>query len=307
MPSILQDQRSECDLSDGFGPPQNAAGAPSPQSPPRAKPDAFDRLTILLDSDPVDLGCLSAALRECPGLETFALRIAASLALSPDLPAATIEQAMIVLGTDRMRVLLYAWLLSLQHSNELFLDPRTLRSNDLRGPAAGFRAPQPVTPEMLYLAAFLHCLDSSVPHTARHAFPAAHAEHLDPHLALPSDVLHSCVSDIQACANAFFDRFLSVRLLPLRQRLAGLSASLPSTDGSVAPETADSSASSLTSRGASAARAGAFSSDHGVALSQLFERDFISLLPFVEPAPVALAAVGAAFAVAAGSAQGSNK
>ena len=55
---------------------------------------------------------VSEAVRVRPDLEALVLRLADSLELPPNVPIATVEEAALVLGRDRLRVLLHTWALA---------------------------------------------------------------------------------------------------------------------------------------------------------------------------------------------------
>ena len=115
----------------------------------KGSPQATARLNSLLVSDPIDLAGISDEIRRCPGLEGLVLRLGASLVLSPDEPLNTIEEAVVVLGTSRLRVLIDLW-----SSPNLALaqQPDSPRNDSLREDAGA------ITPEARYLANFLRCL-----------------------------------------------------------------------------------------------------------------------------------------------------
>ena len=79
--------------------------------------EAAHRLTKLLASPPVDLSGVSNEIRRHPDLESLILRpgislvpsLAPSLVPSIDEPLSTIEEAVVVLGTSRLRTLIDAW------------------------------------------------------------------------------------------------------------------------------------------------------------------------------------------------------
>lgn len=71
-------------------------------------PGFASRLMQLLAEDPVDLARVSDEIRAQPALADVVKRVAASLQLCPEGSVTSVEEAAIVLGTDRLRVLLYA-------------------------------------------------------------------------------------------------------------------------------------------------------------------------------------------------------
>lgn len=79
--------------------------------------EAAHRLTKLLASAPVDLSGVSNEIRRHPDLESLILRpgislvpsLPPSLVPSIDEPLSTIEEAVVVLGTSRLRTLIDLW------------------------------------------------------------------------------------------------------------------------------------------------------------------------------------------------------
>lgn len=67
------------------------------------------RLAGLLSATPVDLRCLGEQNRSAPGLEALVMKLSISWARAAGNRAATVEEAAIVLGTDRLRVLVDLW------------------------------------------------------------------------------------------------------------------------------------------------------------------------------------------------------
>ena len=77
---------------------------------PAARATAL-QFTTLLGSAPVDLGRISDEIRSHPDLEILVMRLLASVAISPQVTAGSVEEATIVLGIDRLQVLVVIWLL----------------------------------------------------------------------------------------------------------------------------------------------------------------------------------------------------
>jgi len=73
---------------------------------PRA---AVARLNVLLEQATIDLGEISKAIRECPEFELLVLQTSDSLALSVGIPTLDIEDAVVVLGKNRLKILLRVW------------------------------------------------------------------------------------------------------------------------------------------------------------------------------------------------------
>jgi HDOD domain len=141
-----------------------------PQIDSQAPPSMMDGLTPaaratalqferLLCSAPADLGRISDEIRSHPSLETLVTSFLGSVALSAEERVGSIEEATIVLGTERLRVLVSIWLLAQE-----------------KGTAAGIGAPQGVmlpcegvnvsyagretlwTPETIYVASLMEWL-----------------------------------------------------------------------------------------------------------------------------------------------------
>jgi hypothetical protein len=129
--------------------------------------DSVTDLDLLLRAEPVNLSQVSKEIRARPDLEVMIMRLGGSLALPLDTPPCTIEEATIALGTDRLRVLMYA--LSLLKEGAEQRAPQTDKARETCGDSAASTAParigQPATRfaeaenlEALYLAGFLHWL-----------------------------------------------------------------------------------------------------------------------------------------------------
>jgi HD-like signal output (HDOD) protein len=111
MPSTTQEQAEGSTLPQFEG--NRATQLPTPvghDSP--ASPKTLSELDSLFCAQPVDLKQVSEAVRARPDLEALVLRLTDSLELSPDVPIATVEEAAVVLGRDRLRVLLHTWVLA---------------------------------------------------------------------------------------------------------------------------------------------------------------------------------------------------
>jgi len=108
-----------------------------------AQSSAESRIAALLESDAIDLAGISAAIRERPGLQSLVLTMSESLALAPLRPERTVEEAAVVLGKNRLRVLVQAW--SVMHAPE--------RTSIAHAGKTGN-----ATPEVLYLSSFFRWL-----------------------------------------------------------------------------------------------------------------------------------------------------
>jgi hypothetical protein len=141
-----------------------------PQMGPQAPPSILDSLTPaaratalhferLLGSAPADLGRISDEIRSHPSLESLVTSFLGSLALSAEESVGSIEEATIVLGTDRLRVLVSIWLLAQEKgmADGIVAPQGTVPpSGDARGSCA---SPETIwTPETIYVASLMHWL-----------------------------------------------------------------------------------------------------------------------------------------------------
>ena len=92
--------------------------------PPVVIAELAEELENLLAASAVDLKRVSDAVRAHPDFEELILRRTVPFALSEEIPPATVEEAVVVLGTTRMRRLLHLWALS-QRDRLRRLDGRT--------------------------------------------------------------------------------------------------------------------------------------------------------------------------------------
>jgi len=207
MPSTSRHQLEKCTASASLNTHPEICPAPSVSMnrQPVVIAELAEELENLLAASPVDLKRVGDAVRAHPDFEALVLRLAVSLALSEDIPPATVEEAVVVLGTTRMRVLVHLWAMSQKDR---------LRRLD------GW------TPEILYLLSFLHWLgqreedfaagpvhagDSTTNcFTAEYAAKTGHAAS---HLTLP---------EIAERLEAFRESVLSLRPALLRKRLLDL-------------------------------------------------------------------------------------
>lgn len=123
------------------------------------------RLANLLTEDPVDLARVSDEIRAEPALADVIRGIAAVLHLSPDSSVSSVEEATILLGVDRLRVISEAFPAFVRLHKDTLV--RTVAGEihfeaaegESRSPKAGHRAPERAeTPESLYLASFVRLL-----------------------------------------------------------------------------------------------------------------------------------------------------
>jgi len=150
---IFQERFGESTL--GAGSRIQASGERAPRATfdtARVTPSAAMKLARLLSCDPLDLGCISDEIRAHPKLEVLVMRMATSLALSPNGSILSIEEAAVALGKNRLRVLVHMWS-SLQGDNAKILDRR-----DTHHLSGGANAP-----EALYIASFMRLLGTDSP------------------------------------------------------------------------------------------------------------------------------------------------
>jgi hypothetical protein len=126
--------------------------APVAAAEPRAiGTDAVARLTALLEGHAIDLAEVSDAIRACPRFEALVLRASDSLALAPATLIGHVEQAIVILGKDRLQVLVRSW--ARRGSAAYAHVDRPDTPNPVPAP---LHEPEPVSPEVLYLSNFLH-------------------------------------------------------------------------------------------------------------------------------------------------------
>ncbi len=140
-------------------------------------------LSSLLALDTIELCRISDEIRLHSGLEAMVMRLSHSLLLSPDLPPTSVEGAAILLGADRLRVLVHAWTLLEQEiaSKAEDGDASSMRSGGDLGRLDSLSC---ATPESLYLTTFLHLvgLDASTsqpyPQVSGVLLPTGDLEHV---------------------------------------------------------------------------------------------------------------------------------
>lgn len=140
-------------------------------------------LSSLLALDTIELCRISDEIRLHSGLEAMVMRLSHSLLLSPDLPPTSVEGAAILLGADRLRVLVHAWTLLEQEitSKAEHGDASSMRSGGDLGRLDSLSC---ATPESLYLTTFLHLvgLDASTsqpyPQVSGVLLPTGDLEHV---------------------------------------------------------------------------------------------------------------------------------
>jgi len=100
----------------------------------------------MLGADPVELRCVCDEIRAHPELEALVIRLSGTLSLSVNPSPATIEEAAVQLGVDRLRVVFRAW---------------SSLCNAM-GNQERMQNPDRWTPEAIYLTAFFHELGLDV-------------------------------------------------------------------------------------------------------------------------------------------------
>ena len=113
MPIATQDETRGTAISVGAATASNLDGA-SPEGSAHARTtlersEPVARLAALLEEDPVDLAQISDEIRLQPELADAMRRFAAYLQLAPEETVSSVEEAAVVLGTERLRVLLHGW------------------------------------------------------------------------------------------------------------------------------------------------------------------------------------------------------
>jgi hypothetical protein len=162
--------------------------SPEPQHPPRAtspspSSDPAALLTTLLNAAPVDLCRISEEMRAHPDLQALLVKLACYLSFSPDSSGTSIEEAVVVVGTDRLRVLVYLWSLLRQRRGATeTTNSRRVSIASKSQPAAARKASSStraaLQDEIAYLADFLDSLSVDLPapphRPARLSPPATH-------------------------------------------------------------------------------------------------------------------------------------
>jgi hypothetical protein len=120
-------------------------------------------LTDLLGAVPVDLARISEHIRSHAEISELLIRLAGSLLLSGE-SKITIEEAAVMLGTDRLHVLACMWSIIEQHGEE----DRAEKRPNLTAEARDDRPISCIqginwTAQTLYLATFLRCLGLDSP------------------------------------------------------------------------------------------------------------------------------------------------
>lgn len=87
--------------------PENLSSRPLLTAP--VSQDMASRLGSLLDDAAMDLTQISDAIRACPEFEKLVLRRSNSLNLSIDTSIVRVEEAAVILGKDRLKILLETW------------------------------------------------------------------------------------------------------------------------------------------------------------------------------------------------------
>ncbi len=110
-------------------------------------PEAASALIGLLRTEPIDLAAVSKEIRRHRDLDILVLRLGVALALSPEGSILTVEESVVVLGTNRLRILIGLW-----------SSAEGLRDNTVNmGPNSSLSA-APHTLEVRYLTNFMRYL-----------------------------------------------------------------------------------------------------------------------------------------------------
>jgi hypothetical protein len=137
-------------------PPRGAGQSPPSDS---TVPDPAALLTALLNAAPVDLCRVSEEMRTHPDLQALVVRLACCLSFSPDAAGPSIEESVVVVGTDRLRVLVYLWSLLRQRPvADNLCEPTASKSASAKSSRKNSRAQAAPQAEMTCLANFLESL-----------------------------------------------------------------------------------------------------------------------------------------------------
>jgi len=110
----------------------------------------------LLEDETVDPAAVAEEIRAHSDLESLVMKLSASLVLSPEGSIAGAEEAAILLGTERLKVVVYMWLLRQQPGGVAELFGRD--ESKLAEAGEERNSWDESSPEELYLASFLRCL-----------------------------------------------------------------------------------------------------------------------------------------------------
>lgn len=139
----------------------------------KAAPDLALRLNRLLDASPADLEGIASEIRNHLELVAMIMKLTASLA--PETIPCTLEEAVVVLGTHRLRVLVYMWSVLPQAYKTVEQSARETNSSAIGEDESAYaRTSAQWTPEALYLASFLRWLGLDTPGAANAPQLAAH-------------------------------------------------------------------------------------------------------------------------------------
>jgi len=143
MPTAIQQHAADTDL---VAATREIASSHGPRDA------ALENIFALLATAPADLGRISETIRQYPDLSALVLRMADSLFLAPENSLDSLEQAVVVLGTGRLRVLIQLW--------------SKFRESEGLAQSAGILTAG-ASPESLYIAAFLAWAREQIPMAAQ--------------------------------------------------------------------------------------------------------------------------------------------
>jgi hypothetical protein len=165
MPTAIEDSSRDSAQDKISGTSQPSKAFTGHATNPR---EAMRRLTHLLHAAPIDLAAICNEVRTHRELDALIMRLADSLVLSPDEPLSTLEEAVVVLGTERLRVLMDLWWsaetgaadVGGQSNKRSAVEAQKQSGGQLRQAAT----PSSLNcPEMRYLTNFLRCLGFDSP------------------------------------------------------------------------------------------------------------------------------------------------
>ena len=120
---------------------------------PNDKSEAAVRLMRLLFSAPFELGAICDEIRLHARLEDLVMRLGGLLGSSSEGPISGLEEAVVVLGTDRLRVLIDLWSAGEIPSAGLDRAAERTAAGTILAPSLASGSP-----EMQYLTNFIRCL-----------------------------------------------------------------------------------------------------------------------------------------------------
>jgi hypothetical protein len=192
----LHGERGGAALHSVMDQPDPARTVPFEARLPAADPVA--KLHDVLSAAPVDLCQIADEMRAHPEFEAMVMRLASSLLLSPESSVGTIEEAVVALGTDRLRLLLHIWSLFRKSPGAEQAGERaeSKPSSPVNKESSAFPLNGSLHPEALYLATFLRYLgwDSGSSAATSIAAPPMASTGLAAGLFESAELFSNCIS-----------------------------------------------------------------------------------------------------------------